>query len=39
VGHDGFQVGFEAGALGFQAGRGLAHMQDPGMGLARPDVG
>jgi hypothetical protein len=30
-----FQAGFEAGALGFQAGRGLAHRRDPGVGLAR----
>jgi hypothetical protein len=24
-----FQTGFEAGALGFQVGRGLAHRRDP----------
>jgi hypothetical protein len=30
-----FQAGFEAGALGFQAGQGLAHRRDPGVGLAR----
>jgi hypothetical protein len=32
-------VGFEVGALGFQAGRGLAHRRDPGMGQARPTLG
>jgi hypothetical protein len=32
-------VGFEVGALGFQAGQGLAHRRDPGVGQVRPRRG